>query len=56
MDWKTMWMTLFGTLDFAGLNMGFWISNAVVLLIVVVMNVVFWNMKPHVDDITINCT
>lgn len=50
MDWKTMWMTLFGTLDFAGLNMGFWVSNAVVLLIVIVMNVVFWNQQPQEHD------
>ena len=47
MDWKAIWMNLFGTTEFAGLNMGFWVSNAVVLLIVIAMNVVFWNMKPH---------
>ena len=25
--------------------MGFWVANAAVLVIVVIMNVVFWNMK-----------
>ena len=47
MNWKDIWMTLFGTADLFGLNMGFWVSMAVVALIVVVMNVVFWGMKPQ---------
>lgn len=50
MDWKTLWMALFGTLEFGGMNMGFWVSNAVVLLIVIVMNVVFWNQQPQEHD------
>ena len=29
-----------------GLNMGFWVSMAAVLLIVFIMNIVFWRMKP----------
>ena len=29
-----------------GLSMGFWVSSAVVALVVVIMNVVLWNMKP----------
>ena len=37
---------MFGTTEFLGLNMGFWVSMAVVALIVIVMNVVFWSMKP----------
>ena len=47
MNWKDIWMTLFGTADLFGLNMGFWVSMAVVALIVVVMNVVFLCMKPQ---------
>jgi len=47
MNWKDIWMTLFGTADLFGLNMGFWVSMAVVALIVIVMNVVFWGMKPR---------
>ena len=34
MNWKDIWMTLFGTADWLGLNMGFWVSMAVVALIV----------------------
>ena len=45
MNWKDIWMTLFGTADLFGLNIGFWVSMAVVALIVVVMNVFFWGMK-----------
>ena len=47
MNWKGIWMTLFGTVDLFGLDMGFWVSMAVVALIVVVMNAVFWGMKPR---------
>lgn len=47
MNWVDLWMKLFGTTEFLGLNMGFWISMAVVALIVILMNVVFWSMKPE---------
>ncbi len=30
--------------------MGFWVANGVVLIIVVIMNVVFWSMKPLPKD------
>lgn len=46
MNWKEIWMTLFGTTEWLGLNIGFWVAMAVVLLIVIVMNAVFWSMKP----------
>lgn len=49
MNWKELWMTLFGTTEWLGLNIGFWVAMAVVLLIVIVMNVVFWTMKPKAD-------
>ena len=49
MNWKELWMTLFGTTEWLGLNIGFWVAMAVVLLIVSVMNVVFWTMKPKAD-------
>lgn len=45
MNWATIWMNLFGTASFLGIDMGFWVGMAVVLLIVVLMNVVFWSMK-----------
>ena len=46
MNWKELWMTLFGTTEWLGLNMGFWVALAAVLLIVILMNVLFWSMKP----------
>ena len=47
MNWKEIWMTLFGTTQWLGLNIGFLVSMAAVVLIVIVMNVVFWGMKPQ---------
>ena len=47
MNWKDIWMTLFGTVDLLGLNEGFWVSMVVVALIVVVMNAVFGGMEPR---------
>ena len=49
MNWKELWMTLFGTTKWLGLNIGFWVAMAVVLLIVIIMNVVFWTKKPKAD-------
>lgn len=46
MNWATIWMNLFGTVSVFGIDMGFWVGIAVVSLIVILMNVVFWNMKP----------
>lgn len=46
MTWATIWMDLFDTTSFLGIDMGFWVAMAVVSLIVILMNVVFWSMKP----------
>lgn len=46
MNWTIIWMNLFGTTSFLGIDMGFWMAMAVVSLIVILMNVVFWSMKP----------
>ena len=54
MNWKELWMTLFGTTEWLGLNIGFWVALAAVLLIVILMNVLFWSMKPKTD--TKNCS
>lgn len=40
-------MTLFGTTEWPGLDIGFWMALAVVALIVIIMNVVFWKMRPQ---------
>lgn len=46
MKWTNLWIRLFGTTTFCGIDMGFWVSMAAVLLIVVGMNLIFWGMKP----------
>lgn len=50
MTWTMLWMKLFGRASLWGINMGFWVGMAVVLLIVVLMNAVFWGMKPEKPD------
>lgn len=50
MNWTQIWIDLFGTTEWLGLNMGFWMANAAVLVVVIIMNVVFWNMKPLPRD------
>lgn len=47
MNWNELWMTVFDTTHWLGLDLGFWVSMAVVALIVVAMNAVFWGMKPQ---------
>lgn len=39
-------MNSFGTTSLWGLDMGFWVSMGVVALIVILMNAVFWSLKP----------
>ncbi len=46
MNWAKIWMDLFGTTTLWGLDMGFWVSMGVVALIVILMNVIFWCLKP----------
>lgn len=50
MNWTKTWMDLFGTTTLWGVDMGFWVAIGGVLLIVVLMNVVFWRMKPKKQD------
>ena len=46
MIWSELWMKLFGCTSFLGIDMGFWVALSAVLLIVIVMNTVFWGIKP----------
>lgn len=46
MNWTNIWISLFGTTSLFGLDMGFWVAMAVVVVIVIAMNVIFWSMKP----------
>lgn len=50
MNWTLIWMDLFGTSSFLGVDMGFWVAMAVVTLIVVLMNAIFWGMKPKKQE------
>ena len=50
MNWTQIWIDLFGATEWLGLNMGFWVASGVVLAVVVIMNVIFWNMKPLPRD------
>lgn len=51
MKWTNLWISLFGRTEFLGLNMGFWVAMCVVTILVIVMNIVFWGMKPKRDNI-----
>ena len=46
-NWTSLWMHLFGTTEALGLDMGFWVSMGISLLVAILMNVVFWGMKPR---------
>lgn len=52
MNMSSICIKLFGTTQWCGLDIEFWISMAVCLLIVVAMNAVFWNLKPKKSDFT----
>lgn len=46
MNWTKLWFKMFGTSTFMGLDMGFWVSLGVVIIIVILMNIIFWTVKP----------
>ncbi|WP_455542966.1 hypothetical protein [Intestinibacter sp.] len=46
MNWNNIWNTLFNKTELFGINMGFWVSLAIILIVVVAMNITFWSMKP----------
>ena len=46
MNWTKLWLDLFGTTQWLGLDLGFWVALAVVAIIVVGMNVILWHKKP----------
>ena len=46
MNWQKIWMSLFGRTTLMGIDMGFWVSMGISLLVALAMNAVFWNMKP----------
>ncbi|HML33347.1 hypothetical protein [Sporomusa sphaeroides] len=46
MNLNHIWMNLFGTTQWFGIDIGFWVSMFVIAIVVVLINVVFWRMKP----------
>lgn len=46
MNWTKIWMSVFGTETFLGIDMGFWVSLSAVVILAVLMNIIFWSMKP----------
>ena len=44
---RTMGDTISYNRLFLGLNIGFWFSMLIVLIIALIMNVVFWSMPPQ---------
>lgn len=43
---ESLYYHIFGTEMLGGVNIGFWLSMLVVVLIVLVQNLVFWCMRP----------
>ncbi|MCD8316521.1 MAG: hypothetical protein LUB61_03850 [Eggerthellaceae bacterium] len=41
-EWEPIWLNIFGTTTFLGLNIGFWVTMAIVAIIVIIQNIVFW--------------
>lgn len=48
MNLTNFYISTFGTTELWGLNLGFYFTMLAVLIIVVIENVVFWNMKKKV--------
>ena len=47
MNWTALWLKLFKTTTLFGIDMGFWVSMGISALVAILMNVVFWSMKPY---------
>ena len=47
MNWTNLWMKLFGTTTWLHVDIGFWVSMGISLLVAIIMVIVFWSMKPY---------
>ncbi|MCI6152480.1 hypothetical protein [Fusobacterium perfoetens] len=47
MNWTNIWLKLFNTTNLLGIDMGFWVSIGITLIIVAVMNIIFWSQKTY---------
>ena len=45
MNWTNSLDKIIWNNEVMGLDMGFWVSIAVVIVVVILMNVIFWNME-----------
>ena len=52
MNFAKLWLKLFGTTTFLSLDIGFWVSMGISLLVAILMNIVFWSMKPYKKEVT----
>ncbi len=43
---KEWYMQMFGTTEWLGIDIGFYLAMICTILVVIAMNVVFWNLKP----------
>ena len=50
MNWKMIWLNVFHTTTWFGVDVGFWISMGISLLVAILMNVVFWSLKPKIKN------
>lgn len=46
MRWTSLYMKIFGTTKFFGIDIGFWIVVVICLFIMVGMNLLLWKKKP----------
>ena len=46
MNWKALWLSLFGTTEWAGINIGFWMGLVAVLTIACALVCFAWSAKP----------
>ena len=52
MNWTNIWTDLFGAASWFGLDIGFWTAMSACVMVVIVMNIVFWSMKPRKNSKT----
>ena len=50
MNWTALWIKIFGTTQLMGIDMGFWVSMGAAALVTILMNIVFWGMKPRKEN------
>ena len=47
MNWTNLWLKLFHTTTWLGLDIGFWVSMGISCLVAILMVIVFWSTKPY---------